>query len=343
MRGLIFLGGREVALREFPDPVAGPGDVVLAIKASGMCGSDLHSYRAAPDPARHASDYIIGGHEPAGIVTAVGPGVPGTVAQVGDRVMVHHYRGCGACTECRSGWSQLCTTGEMGLFGGNRHGAHAPYMTVPAATLLPLPASLSFSAGAAIACGTGTAWGGLRRLQLTGRETIVIVGQGPVGLSATMLAAAQGARVIALDISAERLGRSARFGAWATINPAQENPVEAILALTGGRGAELALETSGSTRGAADALAALGVWGRACFLGIGAQVHFDVKEYMARQVTVMTSWSMSSVGQLECADFVVKRGIEVDQLFTDRWNLEEAVAAYAKFDQQSAGKGVFLP
>jgi threonine dehydrogenase-like Zn-dependent dehydrogenase len=158
-----------------------------------------------------------------------------------------------------------------------------------------------------------------------------------------MLAAAQGARVIAVDLSAERLRFSLRLGAWATINPAEQGPAEAIRELTGGHGTALALETSGSTLGADAALAALAVWGRACFLGIGAQVRFDVKEFMARQITLLTSWSMSSIGQLDCAEFVVQRGIDVDQLFTDRWKLENAAAAYAKFDQQSAGKGVFLP
>jgi threonine dehydrogenase-like Zn-dependent dehydrogenase len=343
MRGVVFLGGREVALHEFPDPAPGLGEAVVSIKASGMCGSDLHNYRAVPDGATSPDQRIIGGHEPAGVVVAVGHGVPRTLPQVGDRVMVHHYYGCGACPQCRSGWPQLCTVGEMRLYGGNRHGSHAPYLVVPAATLLPLPRSLSFTSGAAIACGTGTAWGALRRLQLTGRETIAIVGQGPVGLSATMLAAAQGARVIALDLSTERLGYSARFGAAATINPAEQDPVEAIRELTGGHGVQLALETSGSTRGAASALSALGIWGRACFLGIGAQVHFDVREFMARQITVLTSWSMSSTGMLECAEFVVQRGIDVDGLFTDRWKLEDAAAAYARFDQQNTGKGVFTP
>ena len=182
-----------------------------------MCGSDLHAYRKATGK----SDKIIGGHEPSGVIAALGPGVAGGAARVGARVMVHHYHGCTTCEHCRSGWAQLCTNGETEIYGVNRNGAHARYMLVPADTLVPLDDRLSFAVGAAISCGTGTAWGALKRMGLSGRDTIAIFGQGPVGLSATQLAAAQGARVIALDVEPARLARSKAFGAAATINPSE--------------------------------------------------------------------------------------------------------------------------
>ena len=115
--------------------------------------------------------------------------------------MVHHYKGCTVCNHCRSGWSQLCQEEPVLVYGNNAHGGHARYLKVPAFTLVPLRDELSFAAGAAIACGTGTAYGALRRLNLSGNDTIALFGQGPVGLSATQLAAAMGARVIALDVS----------------------------------------------------------------------------------------------------------------------------------------------
>src|SRR2546428_10085363 len=140
----------------------------------------------------------------------------GAVCRV--RMMCHHYKGCGVCGHCRSGWSQLCEEGFV-AYGISGHGGHADYLKVPASTLVPLPDELSYAAGAAISCGTGTAYGALRRMQASGRDTIAIFGQGPVGLSATQLAVAMGARVIALDISAERLARAKEFGAAATANP----------------------------------------------------------------------------------------------------------------------------
>ena len=108
-----------------------------------------------------------------GVIVAVGEGVPEALAKVGDRVMDHHYSGCGVCKHCRDGWSQLCLDGAT-VYGATGHGAHAKYMKVPAHTLVKLPDALSYKTGAAISCGTGTAYGALKRLDLAGDETIAI-------------------------------------------------------------------------------------------------------------------------------------------------------------------------
>jgi len=338
MVGMVFLGDKEVTLAEFSDPLPGPGEVVVEIKASGMCGSDLHKYRGA----RGGTPYVIGGHEPAGVVAALGAGVNDNIARVGSRVMVHHYHGCTTCNHCRSGWPQLCTTAPMQLYGGNAHGSHARYLKVPAGTLVPLDDALSFRAGAAISCGTGTAWGALRRMNLKGSDTVAIFGQGPFGLSATMLAVAQGARVIALDTMPARLARAQTCGADIVINPKEQNAVEAIRAVTHGRGATMSMETSGSSIAGADALACLDKWGTSCFVGLGTEVKLNVRELLSSQITIMTSLTMSILGQRECADFVVERGLDVDSLFTSQWKLEDAAEAYREFDKQNSGKGVFI-
>src|SRR3989442_15409712 len=107
-------------------------------------------------------------------------------------------------------------------------GGHAAYMTVPGYTLVPLPDSLSFEEGAAISCGTGTAYGALKRLDVSGRDTLAVFGQGPVGLSATMLGRAMGARVIAIDVAPERLALAREFGAEAAVNAREADPVAAL-------------------------------------------------------------------------------------------------------------------
>lgn len=338
MLGLVFEGDRRVALERFPDPTPGPHQVVVEIKASGMCGSDLHSYRKAAAK----SDKIIAGHEPSGVVVALGPGVTGVVARVGARVMVHHYHGCTTCEHCRSGWAQLCTSGETEIYGINRNGAHAQYMLTPADTLVPLDDRLSFATGAAISCGTGTAWGALKRMNLTGRDTIAIFGQGPVGLSATQLAAAQGAKVIALDVEPARLARSKAFGAAATIDPRDGHVKDQIWELTRGGGADKSLETSGSSTAARDALDAVKTWGVATFVGLGAEVTFDMRTFLGKQITILTSWSMSILDQKDCAEFVIERRTDIDALFTDTYRLDQAESAYRDFDKQTRGKGVFL-
>jgi len=130
MRGVLFKGNRQVEVTEFPDPTPGPGEVVIEIKASGMCGSDLNFYRSAPGEAQKRlglpsdGEPFIGGHEPCGIVAARGPGVSERAAPIGQRVMDHHYAGCGVCHSCRQGWSQLCPEGFV-VYGVTTHGAHA--------------------------------------------------------------------------------------------------------------------------------------------------------------------------------------------------------------------------
>jgi threonine dehydrogenase-like Zn-dependent dehydrogenase len=346
MRGVVFLGDRRLELREFPDPTPGPGEVVLAIKASGMCGSDLHAYRAKEGPAaiglRGGGEPVIAGHEPCGVVAAVGPGVSEAQARVGQRVMNHHYTGCGVCRHCRTGWSQMCREGAV-VYGVTGHGAHAPWMKVPASTLVPLPDELSFEAGAAISCGTGTAFGALRRLGLSGYDTIAIFGQGPVGLSATLLAKAMGARVLALDIHPERLALARGFGADVTIDPTADDPVRAIADLTHGEGADLALDCTGNPAARAAAVRSTRAWGTVGFVGEGSTVTLDVSpDLIRKQLTILASWTFSIVGQAECARFIADRRLPVDRLFTHRFTLDQAEEAYRLFDTQTTGKGVFV-
>ena len=349
MRGVVFAGERKLEFMDFPDPTPGPGDVVLEMKASGICGSDLHIYRAAKDgpglglKGIETAGPIIRGHEPCGVVAAVGTAVSEKEAKVGDRVMVHHYWGCSVCPHCRSGWSQLCENQTPLVYGINAHGGHAPYMKVPARTLVPLPDELSFEAGAAISCGTGTSYAALRRMNLNGGNTIAIFGQGPVGLAATQIAAAMGARVIALDLSDERLAKAKELGAATIINAAREEPVAAIRALTRGRGADLALEAAGSPQARLAAIRATRIWGTVCFVGAGGQVTIDVgPDLMQRQLTVFGSWTFSTVGQAECARFAVDRNVAVDRIFTHRWTREDAAQAYRVADNQTSGKGVIV-
>lgn len=348
MRGVVLPGDRKVEILDFPDPTPGPGEVVLEIRASGMCGSDLKFYRASGGAASlgftASEGPVIAGHEPCGVVVAVGPDVPERQARVGMRAMQHHYRGCGVCPHCATGWAQMCVEGVAEVYGVTGHGAHARYMRCPARTLVPLPDELSFEAGAAVSCGTGTAWGALHRLGLQGDHTIAIFGQGPVGLSATQLAAAMGARVIALDTSPERLARAREFGAWEVVDPAAGDPVQAIRGLTRGLGADRSLDASASPRARAQAVRCVRSWGKACFVGEGGEVTLDVSaDLLRRQVTLVGSWTFSTVGQAECARFVADRGVAVDRLFTDRWRLDQAEEAYRRFDAQTGGKGVILP
>src|ERR671923_258359 len=268
MRGIVFLGNRKLEIQEFPDPAPGPGEVVLEMKASGMCGSDLHPYRAAGNAAAALG------------LGAGGPGMTG-------------------------------------------HGGHAPFMLAPAFTCVPLPDELTFEEGAAVSCGTGTAYGALKRLDVSGRDTLAVFGQGPVGLSATMLGRAMGARVIAVDVSPERLALARELGAEHTIDPRASDPVKAIHDLTAGEGADTTMDCSGHPDARAQAVRSAGTWGRVAFVGEGNTVTLDVsKDLLRRQITLHASWTFSNVGQEECARFIAERKVPLGRLLTHRWRLD---------------------
>jgi threonine dehydrogenase-like Zn-dependent dehydrogenase len=344
MRGVVFTGDSTLDLIAFPDPTPGPRDVVLEIKASGMCGSDLKLYRPPAGAAfkalglKDSGEPVIAGHEPCGVVAEVGRDVDPRTVRVGDRVTLHHYQGCWTCPQCRTGWTQMCERTAI-VYGVTGHGGHAPYMRAAVETLVALPQEVSFTTGAAISCGTGTAFGALVRLDVSARDTVAIFGQGPVGLSATQLASAMGARVIAVDVSADRARRAQEFGAAHVVDASAEDPVEAIRALTGGKGAGKALDTSGRSAAVRGASA----WGNVCFVGEGGEVTLNVSpDIIRKQLTLFGSWTLSSAATADCVRFIADHGLEVDKLFTDRWTLDQAEAAYQSFDKQAAGKGVFV-
>ena len=129
MRGVVLAGERTVTFRDVPEPKPGPHDVVVRMRASGICGSDLRPYRGArTDPEQT----VISGHEPCGEIAEIGNAVRHW--KPGDRIMMHHYAGCGECQYCRIGYSQLCLVSHD-TYGFNAHGGNAPYLLAPASTL----------------------------------------------------------------------------------------------------------------------------------------------------------------------------------------------------------------
>ena len=342
MKGVIFLGDGEIEIRELPDPKPGPGQVVIAMKASGLCGSDLRAWYHAPKAERGDPQKLNpGGHEPCGVIAEVGPNV--STVKVGDRIMMHHYSGCGTCKMCRIGYTQMCVVGRETYGGGMHGGGHEDFQLCPASTCVPLPDEVSFPEGAALACGTGTAFFGIKRLNLTGTDTVAIFGQGPVGLSATMFASAMGARVLAVDVVPERIEMAGRLGADHVIDSSKDDPVQAIKELTRGEGADAVLDATGLAQVRNNALDAVALWGRVCFVGEGNPTTFDVSEKIIhKQLTIYGSWTFSLSGLAEATNFVVTRKVPLKDLITHTFPLESAVEAYHLFDSGKTGKVVFV-
>jgi threonine dehydrogenase-like Zn-dependent dehydrogenase len=338
MNGVVFTGDRKLEIRQFDDPKPGRGQVVVKMRASGLCGSDLRPYRSSPEELANRAN-IICGHEPCGEVVETGHGV--SDVSVGDHVMVHHYSGCGTCVHCDTGWTQLCSDGST-VYGSGAHGGNADYELVESYMCVPMPDELSFEEGAAISCGTGTAYQALKRLEISGLDTLAVFGQGPVGLSATFYGAVMGARVIAVDPVPERRELAVKLGAEETIDPTAVDSIEVVRELTGGAGADASLDATGIDEVRQNTVRSTRIWGRACFVGEGGTVSLmPTPDVIHRQLTLHGSWTFSTHTLKELANFTVDRGLPLSDLITQRFDLADAKEAFALFDTATTGKPVF--
>jgi threonine dehydrogenase-like Zn-dependent dehydrogenase len=247
MRGVILPGEERVELQEVPTPEPGHGQVLVRMRASGLCGSDLRAiYHEHTGSGAERYQGCIAGHEPAGQIEAVGPGV--SAFEVGDRVAVYHIAGCGQCRDCRGGYMISCTSPERAAYGWQRDGGHADYLLAEERTLIRLPDELTYADGALAACGFGTAYQAILRAGVSGRNRVLVAGLGPVGLGAVMLAASSGAEVIGVDLVPERLELGKQAGAEHVLL-ADQDTAESILQLTDGHGTEVGIDCSGSGAG----------------------------------------------------------------------------------------------
>jgi threonine dehydrogenase-like Zn-dependent dehydrogenase len=339
MNGVVLPGNSSVShvQRDVPEP--GPGQVLLAMKASSICGSDIRAiYREHLGHGPEAYQGVVAGHEPAGQVVAVGPQCR-TLA-VGDRVAVYHIAGCGVCDECRSGYLIGCTSPHRAAYGWQRDGGHAEYLLAEERTCLPLPDGLSYLDGALVSCGFGTAYEALLRLDVSGRDTLLVTGLGPVGLAAAMLGRALGAGpVIGTDTAPERLAVAERLGLVDHAIPADDRAAGRIAELTGGQGCEATVDCSGSAAARLLALRSTRTWGRCAFVGEGGQLTLDVsQELIHRQITLHGSWVTSLRHMSELLENLIRWDLRPDVTVTDTFALADAGAAYKLADAGTAGK-----
>lgn len=346
MEGVFLPGDSTAVLREQAVPKPGPGQVLLRVGASGICGSDIgyiyrgyKGYRGIDGPAYQG---VIAGHEPAGTIVAVGEGV--TRFAVGDRVLQYHIVGCGLCDNCRRGYYVSCMSSRES-YGWQRDGGHAPYLLAEQRTCIPLPDELSFVDGALIACGFGTAYEGLRRTGLSGDQDLVVVGLGPVGLAAGMIGHGMGAgKVIGVEVSAERRAWADELGVFDATIEAGEGALDAILELTGGVGAGVTIDCSGSRPGRSLALEAAAEWGNVSLVGEGGELQTEVSDTLLhKQLTIHTSWVTSLATMTELATNLVRWGLRPERVVSDRFSLAQADDAYRLAAGSSRGKVVIVP
>ncbi len=341
MRGVRLPGNSTVEPVEQDVPVPGPGQVLLAMKASSICGSDIRAiYREHLGHGAEAYQGVVAGHEPCGQVVAVGPDCRRLVP--GDRVVVYHISGCGVCEECRSGYLIGCTDPARAAYGWQRDGGHAEYLLAEENTCLVMPDSLSYVDGALVSCGFGTAYEALLRLEVSGLDRLLVTGLGPVGLAAAMLGRALGAGpVVGTDVSPERRRLALDLGLVDEAVPADDEASARLDELSGGRGFSATVDCSGNASARHLALSQTATWGRCAFVGEGGTVGFDVSPLMIhKQVTLHGSW-VTSVGHM--ADLIGHLGrwdLHPSVIVTDTFGLDRADEAYRLADAGTSGKVV---
>lgn len=336
MKAINTIGDKRVEIIEMPDPEPRANEVRVRMRASGLCGSDLHSVGAPPNPDPNRA-LNIPGHEPCGTIEKLGENV--SHLKIGDRVTINHYMGCGHCEYCFSGETWWCDKARG--IGGNPVGAHCDLVVADAVNCLPLPDDFSFEEGALIACATGTSYSALHKLHPSGQETLIVIGLGPVGLAGVGLASAMGARVTAIGRREDRLRLASELGAEHVIDVDAQDPVEAIKKHLP-RGADLLLETAGSTEAHGYIPQMLTRGGRASLVGFGnTELSLNLSDIIWRQQTLHGSFVMPIKLYAPLLRLMQNSNLRLDKMVTHRFAIEEGEEAYDLAFSKECGKIVF--
>jgi threonine dehydrogenase-like Zn-dependent dehydrogenase len=340
MIGAILPGNSTVELREFDVPVPGHGEVLIKMKSSTICGSDIRAiYRehVGKGPEGYQPG-TIAGHEPSGQIVETGPGC--RRFKKNDRVIVYHISGCGVCNDCRRGYMISCTSEYRRAYGWQRDGGMAEYLLAEEKDLVYLPDELSYSDGAQVACGFGTVYEGLEKIGVSGNDAVLITGLGPVGLATAMLCRALGAKkVFGIEVIDERISISRKLSLFDEVIKVDDSNVEQIRDLTSGHGVEKAIDCSANNKARLTCIQATRKWGKIVFLGEGGTVEFQPsRDIIHDQKTIYGSWVTSIWRMEELVERLVRWKIKPESLITHRFKLSQANEAYSLMASGKCGK-----
>jgi len=340
MRAAFLPGNTSVDLRTVPTPHPGHGEVLLRVKASTICGSDIrciYHEHLGKGPERYQG--VIAGHEPSGQIVEIGPGCRRFA--LGDRVIVYHISGCGVCNDCRRGYMISCTNEKYRrAYGWQRDGGMADYMIAEEKDLIALPGVLSYADGAQVACGFGTVYEAIEKIGVNGDHAVLITGLGPVGLAAAALCRELGAhQIIGIDVVAERRQLAESLKLCDSVLAAGPDNVTQVRDLTRNYGVERAIECSANAVARATAIRATRKWGRIAFVGEGGTVEFNPSpDIIHDQKTIYGSWVTSTWLMEELVERLVRWKLHPADIITHRFALEDATDAYALMASGKCGK-----
>jgi L-iditol 2-dehydrogenase len=326
LKALIYKKPYSFEYSDFPDPEAVNDDVLIRVKACGICGSDVQGFTG--ETGRRIPPLIMG-HEAAGIVEGLGKNVSGF--KKGDRVCFDSTVYCNKCEACRAGLFNRCDERQVlgvSVPAFKRHGAFAEYVAVPSWIVSKIPDELSFVHAALLepaSIGTHAA----NRAPISNDDTVVVIGAGTIGLFILQAARLRGAaKVIAVDINEFRINLARKLGADKLINPLESDLSKAILQETEGKGANVTLEAVGYAKTFANAVSVTRMGGHIVAVGnLEKKAEFDLQQLVAKEHTFTGSYASSGEFR-KCIELVASGKINVEPLISDVLPLEEGPGAF---------------
>jgi len=328
MKSLRFIGNSRVDVTDVPEPTPTPDEVVIDIKVSALCGSEMGVFYSESPVKPNC------GHEFAGeIVDTNGH----SEFQVGDRVGAHVIVGCGACAHCKAGNEIFCPAFLPSGYG------HAERIALSARYCLRLPDNMDWDTGVLVAGDAmGVAYHLTRRVGVQAQDTVAVFGCGPVGLGVVTLWSFLGARVIGVDMSQYRRDLAEKLGAWETVEAGKKNTLERLRKLTGGDGPDTCLECTGRPDAVAMAFEAARKGGKIGLVGEQDHACFNPsRDLIHNELNVYGAWYFR-VSEFPGMVELCNRGLKPKKMVTHRFPLEQAQKGYDLMARQECGKVLFV-
>jgi len=335
MKAMLLSEYKHLEVTEMPKPEVGPRDVLISVQACGICGSDIHGYDGST--GRRIPPLIMG-HEAAGVIEDVGSEVSNF--STGDRVTFDSTVSCGKCEYCRAGRINLCNNRKvLGVSCGEyrQHGAFAQYVVVPEHIVYGLPDDLPFEHAAMIEA-VSVAVHAANRTPVKLGQSCVVVGTGMIGLLAVQAMKKAGCgTIIAIDLDDSKLALAKELGATHSINGKAEDLIDQVKALTGGEGADIAVEVVGATVTIRTAINALRKGGHLTLVGnLSPNVELPLQSVVTRELSV--SGSCASAGEYpECIALMSSGDIQVEPLISLKAPLEDGPALFERLYSGDSG------
>jgi L-iditol 2-dehydrogenase len=335
MKALLLSAPSQLEFVDFPEPTPGDDEVLVRVKACGICGSDIHGWDGSTGRRRPP---LIMGHEASGEIAKVGPKV--TQWMPGDRVTFDSTIYCGQCAFCRNGQVNLCDNRRVvGVAPAEyrQHGAFAEYLTLPARILYALPNGLSYPQAAMVEP-VSIAIHAVQRVKAAKTDVAVVVGSGMIGLFVVQALRWAGvARIIAVDLEEKRLTLARELGATDTLKSDAVNVEAEVMRMTGGRGADLSFEAVGISPTVNLAIAVLRRGGSVVLVGnLAPKVDFPLQAVVTRELTV--HGTCGSAGEYPlCLDLITSGVIKVDPMISAVSPLAEGADWFKKLSAKDGG------